>query len=185
MMQRALSAREDLEEAHTTRAVEACVGHGELCAGLPAETRQEVAAFLLRSGRLEFRRVAPGQTVVAEGEPAHDFYVIRTPYCMDGCPVDAIHRREGRLEVVVEGHCIGCGLCATSCPYGAIQMVARPQPGAAGAWKAPPRRAVNCDLCEGETPYCVEACPHEAAFRLDGPALLDEVVARARRADRC
>ena len=44
---------------------------------------------------------------------------------MDGCPVDAIHRREGHLEVVIENHCVGCGLCEKNCPYGAIQMVSR------------------------------------------------------------
>ena len=43
------------------------------------------------------------------------------------------------------------------------------------------RRAVNCDLCNGGEPFCVQACPHEAAFRLDGPTLLNEVVARANR----
>jgi Fe-S-cluster-containing hydrogenase component 2/CRP-like cAMP-binding protein len=354
MMQRALSLREDLEEVYTARAVEACVRNGALCAGLPAETRGEVADFLLESGRLEFRRVPPGQLIVAEAESAHDLYLIRlgtvrvfrtvarrervidqrsrgdyvgatsllgdelwrrgllpadaepggrrasaaavdrvevvrvpgelfretcarfpdlreslfqesarrlraaerglpagvlddyvneglfqaqrllvldlsrctrcdectracadshpdghsrllregprfgdflvatscrschTPYCMDGCPVDAIHRREGRLEVVIEDHCVGCGLCEKNCPYGAIQMVSRCEPGkgpAARAVLGAPRQAVNCDLCEGGTPYCVEACPHEAAFRVDGPALLNEVVTRIDRAD--
>jgi Fe-S-cluster-containing hydrogenase component 2 len=109
------------------------------------------------------------------------------PYCMEGCPVDAIHRRGGRLEVVIENHCIGCGLCERNCPYGAIHMVprAQPNPAALAAGGNPnvtaARRAVNCDLCNGEEPFCVEACPHVAAFRTSGPDLLDEVLSRLNR----
>ena len=32
------------------------------------------------------------------------------------------------LEVRIDDHCIGCGLCATNCPYESIQMVARDWP---------------------------------------------------------
>ena len=99
------------------------------------------------------------------------------PYCMEGCPVDAIHRRDDHLEVVIEDHCIGCGLCEKNCPYGSIQMVSRELtvggPGSAAV--AAPRRAVNCDLCGGGEPFCVSACPHDAAFRMDGAELLKEV----------
>ncbi len=43
------------------------------------------------------------------------------PECLNGCPVDAIHRRppaqsrsgHPTLAVFIEDHCIGCGLCAT------------------------------------------------------------------------
>jgi len=44
------------------------------------------------------------------------------PYCLVGCPVDAIHR-EGSLETVIEDHCIGCGQCAKNCPYHNIRMI--------------------------------------------------------------
>ena len=37
------------------------------------------------------------------------------------------------LEVVIENHCIGCGLCERNCPYGSIHMVAREQPNLAAA----------------------------------------------------
>jgi Fe-S-cluster-containing hydrogenase component 2 len=107
------------------------------------------------------------------------------PYCMEGCPVDAIHRRGNHLEVVIENHCIGCGLCERNCPYGAIHMVPRATPNAA-ATEVPggnpnvtaARRAVNCDLCNGEEPFCVQACPHEAAHRMSGPDLMDELLSR-------
>jgi Fe-S-cluster-containing hydrogenase component 2 len=107
------------------------------------------------------------------------------PYCMEGCPVDAIHRHGNHLEVVIENHCIGCGLCERNCPYGAIHMVARatPNPAAAAMPGGNPtltaaRRAVNCDLCNGDEPFCVQACPHEAAHRMTGPDLMDELLAR-------
>jgi Fe-S-cluster-containing hydrogenase component 2/CRP-like cAMP-binding protein len=43
------------------------------------------------------------------------------PVCMIPCPVSSIHRG-GNREMVIEDWCIGCGLCAESCPYGSIQM---------------------------------------------------------------
>jgi Fe-S-cluster-containing hydrogenase component 2/CRP-like cAMP-binding protein len=43
------------------------------------------------------------------------------PVCMIGCPVGSIHRGDNR-QIVIENWCIGCGLCANSCPYGSIQM---------------------------------------------------------------
>lgn len=104
------------------------------------------------------------------------------PYCMDGCPVDAIHRQGTRLEVKVESHCIGCGLCEQNCPYGSIHMA--PKGGPTGDRVAsPPRRAVNCDLCGplGGEPFCVSACPHDAAFRWSGKELQDEVLRRLAR----
>src|ERR1700683_1555569 len=45
----------------------------------------------------------------------------RDPLCMVGCPVGAIRRRNS-LEVIIEDWCIGCGLCATNCPYGNINL---------------------------------------------------------------
>ncbi|MFO0935001.1 MAG: cyclic nucleotide-binding domain-containing protein [Gemmataceae bacterium] len=103
------------------------------------------------------------------------------PYCMDGCPVDAIHRSSTSLEVLIDSHCIGCGLCETNCPYGSIQLVAKNEADTArGMIAAVAKRAVNCDLCHGlvapgADPFCVSACPHEAAFRWDGETVLQEV----------
>lgn len=101
------------------------------------------------------------------------------PYCMDGCPVDAIHRKGTRLEVLVENHCIGCGLCERNCPYGSIHMVPLGKPGATGT-AVVARQAANCDLCSsvGGKPFCVNACPHHAAFRWDGETLRDAVASR-------
>ena len=98
------------------------------------------------------------------------------PYCMVGCPVGSIRRRESR-EIIIEDWCIGCGKCAENCPYGNINMHPFPT-----GQKAPdpdnPRRmvpvlqqkATTCDLCielDGH-PSCVYACPHDAAHRMTG-----------------
>ncbi len=344
MMQRAESARADIEETYALRAIEACVNRSKLLEGLEQEDRERAYAFLLANEvdgkKAEFRRVAAGETIVAEGDTAAAFFIIRLgtvrvyttagggeqvlrlisagdffgekalltdrpgvrtatvaaldpvelvripgpvfkawiekfpklrenlkkaqgavvpgvkgtptpnllreyvrqglyqgqkllvldlktctrcdectracadshdgnarllreglrfgdflvatscrschkPYCMEGCPVDAIHRRGNHLEVVIENHCIGCGLCERNCPYGAIHMTQRTAPNPAAA-KHPDgnpnaiaaRRAVNCDLCGGDEPFCVQACPHEAAMRKAGPDLMDEVLSR-------
>ena len=103
------------------------------------------------------------------------------PYCLVGCPVDAIHRKPrenhpGAVEIVIEDHCIGCGLCSTSCPYGNISMHQEDEG----------RVATTCDLCRDlvgpeDDPSCVYACPHNAAFRMSGQDLL-KIVANRREA---
>jgi Fe-S-cluster-containing hydrogenase component 2 len=110
-------------------------------------------------------------------------------YCMIGCPVDSIHRgRHG--QIVIEDHCIGCGLCATNCPYGNIFMAPNEHrhfetldPAQSGrTHKMAALKASTCDLCDaaGElaSPYprCVSACPHEAAARMTGDELLGLVM---------
>lgn len=49
------------------------------------------------------------------------------PECLTGCPTGAISRREGGQIDIDRGTCIGCGDCATQCPYDAIFMVHRDQ----------------------------------------------------------
>ncbi|MGL4421804.1 MAG: cyclic nucleotide-binding domain-containing protein, partial [Gemmataceae bacterium] len=130
--------------------------------------------------------------LLREGQRFGDFLVATScrschkPYCMDGCPVDAIHRVGTKLEIQIENNCIGCGLCSANCPYGAIQMVPRNQADERrGNIAAVAKKAVNCDLChdlipDGADTFCVAACPHDAAFRWDGETLLAEVQARSR-----
>ncbi|MFL6584257.1 MAG: cyclic nucleotide-binding domain-containing protein [Chthoniobacterales bacterium] len=117
------------------------------------------------------------------------------PHCMAGCPVDSIHRGK-HLQIVIEDHCIGCGLCASNCPYGSIFMVPNvrrtietPDPDHAGRTiKVAQLKAANCDLCDargehGEPhPQCVASCPHEAAARMTGSELLEAVLKRQERA---
>ena len=96
----------------------------------------------------------------------------RDPLCMVGCPVGSIRRRNS-LEIVIEDWCIGCGLCATNCPYGNINMhsftTIENDP---LAWNMPrpvvKQKATSCDLCSGlAEPSCVYVCPHDAAQRVD------------------
>jgi Fe-S-cluster-containing hydrogenase component 2/CRP-like cAMP-binding protein len=110
------------------------------------------------------------------------------PYCLIGCPVDAIHRQGDTLEISIEDYCIGCGLCANNCPYGNINMhgfpkternpnTGREQPvfQLLEGKKLPvmQQRATTCDLCQSidGRPSCVYACPHNAAFRISGDEL--------------
>jgi CRP-like cAMP-binding protein/Fe-S-cluster-containing dehydrogenase component len=109
----------------------------------------------------------------------------RDPYCMVGCPVGSI-RRKNDLQIIIEDHCVGCGRCAQQCPYGNISMhefeiqftdlstgkkMTKMQP-----------KATVCDLCddqclnENEEPSCVYACPHDAAHRVDGQAFFEKLL---------
>jgi len=108
-----------------------------------------------------------------------DHYLVATscrqcldPLCMVGCPVGSIRRRNS-LEVIIEDWCIGCGLCADSCPYGNINMhpfdVFADVPGTPSKKKAMVKqKATSCDLCSDlAEPSCVYACPHDAAHRVN------------------
>ena len=105
------------------------------------------------------------------------------PYCMVGCPVDSIHRKNSR-EIIIEDWCIGCGKCAENCPYGNINMhpfptgELGPDPDTPGRMiPVVQQKATTCDLCrelDGQ-PSCVYACPHDAAHRMSGHELLEEV----------
>jgi len=108
----------------------------------------------------------------------------RDPLCMTQCPVGSIRRKEN-LEIIIEDWCIGCGRCAELCPYGNINMhpleVIEEVKTAVKSEKegVPPKvkiekktttafKANTCDLCsELATPSCVDACPHDAALRVD------------------
>ena len=98
----------------------------------------------------------------------------RDPLCMVGCPVGSIRRRN-TLEVIIEDWCIGCGLCATNCPYGNINLHPFPaeldDPAHPGHKIAGVRvKATSCDLCHDHAePSCVYACPHDAAHRVNPP----------------
>ncbi|MEQ1830587.1 MAG: cyclic nucleotide-binding domain-containing protein, partial [Pirellula sp.] len=108
------------------------------------------------------------------------------PYCLVGCPVNAIFR-QGSKEIVIEDHCIGCGQCATNCPYGNITMYGHEAGFSEDGDRRIPithQKATTCDQCRsiGGTPRCVYACPHDAAFRMTGEELRETVLART---DRC
>lgn len=97
----------------------------------------------------------------------------KDPECLTGCPTGAIGRfDEGQIDINPKT-CIGCGDCATQCPYDAISMVARRpeedpvKPGLAArirdllriGWNELPKPvvatedlvAVKCNLCSDRT----------------------------------
>jgi Fe-S-cluster-containing dehydrogenase component/CRP-like cAMP-binding protein len=47
------------------------------------------------------------------------------PECLTGCPTGAIGRLEGGMIDITPKTCIGCGDCATQCPYNAITLIPR------------------------------------------------------------
>ncbi len=79
--------------------------------------------------------------------------------CVTVCPTGASYKRtEDGIVLVNESDCIGCGLCAWACPYGARELDA-----AEGVMK-------KCTLCvdriynenlpeEDREPACVRTCP--------------------------
>ena len=119
------------------------------------------------------------------------------PYCLVGCPVDAIHRidpasarraikiqphggdaDQQRMEIQIENNCIGCGLCAENCPYGNINMHDTLVQDRQTRQAVIEFRATTCDLCgdivgsDWRNVSCVHACPHQAAYRMKGEELL-------------
>jgi CRP-like cAMP-binding protein/Fe-S-cluster-containing hydrogenase component 2 len=91
----------------------------------------------------------------------------RDPLCMVGCPVGSIRRRNS-LEVIIEDWCVGCGLCASNCPYGNITVHEFDREGADKGDHGTVRKATSCDLCHDQAePSCVYACPHDAAHRVN------------------
>jgi CRP-like cAMP-binding protein/thioredoxin reductase/Fe-S-cluster-containing hydrogenase component 2 len=106
------------------------------------------------------------------------------PLCMIDCPPDALTRGSDG-EIAIRESCIGCGNCATNCPYGVIQMIHEEAPkvdflawlGLRKKKEEGPARAVKCDMCAAlpAGPACVRACPTGAAVRIN-PAELHNMV---------
>lgn len=79
-----------------------------------------------------------------------------SPACVEICPQSALSKDEETGAVVRDLEaCIGCGSCASACPYGAPKVDTEAM------------KSVKCDMCvdrvkAGEKPVCVEACPLRA-----------------------
>ena len=67
---------------------------------------------------------APMQSVLVPTVCMH----CQDPECLTGCPTGAIARSPSGEIDINSKTCIGCGDCATQCPYDAISMIARPDP---------------------------------------------------------
>ena len=129
---------------------------------------EPTGAWLNRVHAFEVEPVKGGAEVIGE---AGDARVIHFPksclHCEDApcvtvCPTGASYKRASDGIVLVdEEKCIGCGLCAWGCPYGAREMDL-----AAGVMK-------KCTLCVDRiyddaleevdrVPSCVRTCPANA-----------------------
>lgn len=115
--------------------------------------------------------------------------------CMIDCPPDALVRLPTG-EIHIKDNCIGCGNCATNCPYHVIQMAERaPEPRSLlerlAFWKRDGDAsggghssvAVKCDLCRelpgidrGGHTACVAACPTGALVRVDPTAYASKIL---------
>jgi CRP-like cAMP-binding protein/Fe-S-cluster-containing hydrogenase component 2/thioredoxin reductase len=124
------------------------------------------------------------------------------PKCMTDCPPDAI-RRKPDGEVYIRDNCIGCGNCATNCPFGVIQMADLPartvvvdgrtekvvdeRPTGVLGWllgglnrsKETLHIAVKCDLCTNrpdKRAACEESCPTGAIFRVEPRKYVNQIL---------
>lgn len=89
--------------------------------------------------------------------------------CVEACPVDAITVDPEMKRPVVDAlACIGCGICADTCPVGAIKLHASSEV------------AIVCDMCSGE-PQCVRVCIPGALSLSNGPQTDPAVSGRASR----
>jgi Fe-S-cluster-containing dehydrogenase component len=94
--------------------------------------------------------------------------------CMIGCPTGAIHRHtESGVIQIQESICVGCSVCANSCPYQNIRMTpisdTEGRPYRDQKSGLPILKATKCDMCQSQPsgPACVSACPHDALVRID------------------
>jgi Fe-S-cluster-containing dehydrogenase component/CRP-like cAMP-binding protein len=117
--------------------------------------------------RLEAARLGAVQSVLSPEVCMH----CADPECMTGCPTGAIGRfGQGQVDIEPKT-CIGCGDCATQCPYNAIAMISRkveakdatksfawkvkdllrlqPDPLPAAVEATDDLLAVKCNLCNG------------------------------------
>jgi Fe-S-cluster-containing dehydrogenase component/CRP-like cAMP-binding protein len=80
---------------------------------------------LLRRGIHITRPVKPASRAIQHVLSPSVCLHCQDPECLTGCPTGAIGRfAEGQIDINPKT-CIGCGDCATQCPYNAISMVPR------------------------------------------------------------
>lgn len=113
-------------------------------------------------------RIHSFEVLPESGEPARTVHFPRSCLhcedapCVTVCPTGASYKRaEDGIVLVNEDDCMGCGLCAWACPYGARELDPT-----AGVMK-------KCTLCidridnqnlpeQDRIPACVRSCPSNA-----------------------
>ncbi len=75
--------------------------------------------------------------------------------CMSVCPKGAIYRDDKFDRVMVNYDlCIGCKMCVTACPFGAMGIDVKE------------KKVIKCDYCDGD-PKCVAFCETKAVDYMD------------------
>lgn len=96
------------------------------------------------------------------------------PQCVKNCPVKALTKSEHGPVLYDKEKCIGCGMCAKSCPFQVPQI------------DTEARKMVKCSMCahrtgEGKEPACVEVCPTGALQFGDYQEIRAKAVALAKK----
>ena len=133
--------------------------YGVPLSDIDAYGKEPIGTFLNRVHTYEITKEdAPAQVVHFPKSCLH----CEDAPCVTVCPTGASYKRvEDGIVLVNEDACIGCGLCAWACPYGARELDMD-----AGVMK-------KCTLCvdriynenipeEDRQPACVKACPTNA-----------------------
>jgi Fe-S-cluster-containing dehydrogenase component len=118
----------------------------------------QAGAWLNRVHGFEAGEGAGGRTVHFPKSCLH----CENAACVTVCPTGASYKREeDGIVLVDEERCIGCGLCAWACPYGAREL--DPIGGVMKKCTLCIDRIYNENIPEAERqPACVNACPAHA-----------------------
>lgn len=118
-----------------------------------------VKACKERHGIAKFRRIGPKYSYVSIAQSCR---TCKHPTCLSKCRKGAIIREDDG-EIAINSKCVGCGLCAKSCSFGAIEVIESEK--VDGKAK---RRANKCEHCRGYSNcVCVSECPTGAIKHVD------------------
>ncbi len=110
-----------------------------------------VKACKERHGIARFRRIGPKYSYASIPQSCR---TCKHPTCLSKCRKSAIMREENG-EIAINSKCVGCGLCAKSCSFGAIEVIESEIVN--GKSK---RKAVKCEHCRSYSNCaCVSECP--------------------------
>lgn len=105
---------------------------------------------------VRFRYLMANFSLGADNSPLYHFVCClhcSDPACLNVCPSGVYYIYKGMI-LRHEKQCRHCGLCVKVCPQGAIQSYRGHTLG-------------KCDMCHGQDPACITACPQNALSVID------------------